>query len=82
MEADATSAVDQTMVGKSSGLTRRGEDESGLAPPWFHTTIRSRRPWRRAALRLLPALVVIPPLGYLDDVPDLLLLRLFCFPGQ
>jgi hypothetical protein len=41
--------------------------------------LRSRRPWRRATLRLLPVLVATPPLGYPGDVPDLLLLHLFVF---
>jgi hypothetical protein len=44
------------------------------------SALRSRRPWCRAALRLLPALVAAPPLGYPSDVPDPLLLRLFVFP--
>jgi hypothetical protein len=56
------------------------EDGSGLALPQFRAALRLRCPWRRVALRLLPTLVAIHPLGYLGDVPDLLLLCLFVFP--
>jgi hypothetical protein len=79
MEADATSAIGWTTAGQSLRQTRHGEDGLGLAPPRFHVMLRSRRPWCRAALRLLPALVATPPLGYPNDVPDLLLLGLFFF---
>jgi hypothetical protein len=81
MEADATFTVGRTVDGQSLGPSRRGEDESGLAPPRLHIVLRSGQPWRRPAPCLLFALVAIPPLGYPGDVADLVLLRFFVFPG-
>jgi hypothetical protein len=79
-EADATSFAGRTVAGQSSGSTHRGEDGSGFAPPRFDVVLRSRWPWRRATLCLLPALVTTPQLGYPNYVPDLLLLHVFVFP--
>lgn len=79
MDADATSGAGRTATGQYSGSTCRGEDEPGLASPLVHVALRLRWPWRHTALRLLPTLVATPPLGYPDDVPDLLLLCLFVF---
>jgi hypothetical protein len=82
MEADATFTVDRTVDGQSLGPSRRGEDESGLAPPRLHVVLRLGQPWRHAAPRFLFALVATPPLGYPGDVPNLVLLCFFLFfPG-
>jgi hypothetical protein len=77
MEANATSAAGWTTTRQSSGSTRRGESESGLAPSYYRAALRLRRPRRHAVLSLLPVLVATHPLGYPGDVPDLLLLRFF-----